>query len=253
MDVQEPFGTVVPLDEVTGALEALTVVLDREDDFDQVLQQVCHQVVRAVPGVDEASITLLHNGNPQTAVATSDVVTQLDRDQYRLGNGPCLEAGRTGEVVRVAVHESAVRWPEFARNARQEGFGSFLAAPLAVNAGVSGAVNCYGLQDDGFERLDAQLLELYTTAVEAVLLTYARYLEARETTEQLRNALTSRAVIDQARGVLMAVRQIDADEAFALLVAQSQRENVKLRRVAERFIAAVSGRPEPRRAERGAR
>lgn len=253
MDRPEPIGTVLPLDEVTGALEALTEIFESEDDFELLLRQVCRQVVRAVPGVDEASVTLLHNEKPHTAVATSEVIAELDGDQYRLGDGPCLEARRTGEVVRVAVRESIERWPAFAFSAQRSGYGSFLAAPLRVNTWLSGAVNCYGTHDDGFAKLDAQLLELYTTAVEAVLRTYDRYLDAREATEQLRTALTSRAVIDQAKGVLMAARQIDADEAFALLVAQSQRENVKLRQVAERFIANVTGKPWVGRTERGAR
>jgi AmiR/NasT family two-component response regulator len=43
-------------------------------------------------------------------------------------------------------------------------------------------------------------------------------------------------VIDQAKGILMAVRRISADEAFTLLVEQSQRENVKLRDLAIRFF-----------------
>lgn len=253
MDRPLPLGTVLPLDEVTGALEALRRVLESEDDFELVLRQVCRQVVRAVPDIDEASITLLQHGKPHTAVATSDIVAELDHDQYRLADGPCLEAGRTGKVVRVAVRETAERWPQFALSARQAGFGSFLAVPLEVHDGLSGAVNCYGGHNDGFAEVDAQVLELYTTAVEAVLRTFARYLEARESTEQLRTALTSRAVIDQAKGVLMAVRQIDADEAFAILVTQSQRENVKLRQVAERFIANVTGKPWPGRTERGAR
>jgi AmiR/NasT family two-component response regulator len=60
---------------------------------------------------------------------------------------------------------------------------------------------------------------------------------ARDTGEQLRIALDSRAVIDQAKGILMALRQISADEAFTLLVEQSQRENVKLRDLATRFVA----------------
>ncbi|WP_410661187.1 ANTAR domain-containing protein [Amycolatopsis sp. lyj-112] len=245
MDGSDPLGTAVPLDDVTAALEGLKEILEGEEDLELLLRQICHQVVRAVPDVDEASITLLRDGNPHTAVATSDIVVELDRDQYRIGNGPCLEAGRTGELVRVAVRESSERWPEFALSARQAGFGSFLAAPLSLSDRLAGAVNCYGTQTDGYAELDAQLLELYSTAVEATLRIYARYLEARETIEQLRAALTSRAVIDQAKGVLMALRRIDDEAAFSLLVAQSQRENAKLRQVAVRFIAEVTGKDLP--------
>jgi hypothetical protein len=94
----------------------------------------------------------------------------------------------------------------------------------------------------GFLELDAPLLALCTTAVETALRSRSKYLQANELAGQLRAALTSRAVIDQAKGVLMAVHGMTADQAFQLLVEQSQRENVKLRMLAERFITDVVSR-----------
>ncbi|WIX90782.1 GAF and ANTAR domain-containing protein [Amycolatopsis sp. DG1A-15b] len=245
---RDPTAPASPLfDEVTGALEALTAVLGEEDDFRILLEHICLQVRHAVPGVDEASVTLVTGEVPHTATATSAVVDGLDGEQYRIGDGPCLEAIRGGKIVRTTVSDAVECWPGFAGGAREAGFGSFLAAPLVADERFSGAVNCYGRQDDGFEEVEAQLLELYTAAVAAILRVYHRYLTARETAEHLRTALTSRAVIDQAKGMLMAIRQVGADDAFALLVQQSQRENVKLREVAERFVArVVSGHVLPR-------
>lgn len=247
MELPDLTGTASPLlDEVTGALEALTAILQEEDDFQILLQHVCLQVIHAVPGVDEASVTLLRDEKPHTAASTSGLIVDLDNDQYRIGEGPCLESVRSGKIVRTSVSDAIVRWPDFARRAQEEGFGSFLAAPLVADRSRSGAINCYGRQSDGFAEIEGQLLELYTTAVEAILRTYHRYLEARDTTEHLRAALTSRAVIDQAKGMLMAIRQVDADLAFTLLVEQSQRENKKLREVAEQFVArVVSNLPKP--------
>jgi AmiR/NasT family two-component response regulator len=91
----------------------------------------------------------------------------------------------------------------------------------------------------GFGALDTALLELYTTAAEAALRGARRYVTARETVGQLRTALTSRAVIDQAKGMLMAVHRVSEDEAFGMLVKLSQEQNLKLREVAERFVADV--------------
>ncbi|MGV9367346.1 ANTAR domain-containing protein [Amycolatopsis sp. NPDC003731] len=234
-------------DEVTGALEALSAVLREEDDFRILLQHVCLQVRHALPGVDEVSVTLVTGEVPHTATATSAVLDELDGEQYRIGDGPCLEAMRSGKIVRTTVSDALETWPDFARGAREAGFGSFLAAPLVADEQFSGAVNCYGRQDDGFEEVEAQLLELYTAAVEAILRVYHRYLHARETAEHLRTALTSRAVIDQAKGMLMAIRQVGAEDAFGMLVEQSQRENTKLREVAERFVErVVSGHVPPR-------
>jgi GAF domain-containing protein len=229
------------LDEVTGALESLTAALDGVDDLDILLHRVCEQVTRAVPGVDEATITLLTEGVPRTAATTSELVAQLDRNQYAANEGPCLQAARSGKVVRVAVSDAVERWPSFAKDAAEAGFGSFLSAPLVVDDGHAGAINCYSVHGHGFAELDEKLLDLYVGATTGSLRSYSRYQQARANAEQLREALTSRAVIDQAKGMLMAMRQIGAEEAFAVLVEQSQRENVKLRDLAERFVTQVTG------------
>ncbi|WP_051736332.1 GAF and ANTAR domain-containing protein [Amycolatopsis rifamycinica] len=228
------------LDEVTSALQTLTAALDTDQDFQVLLHQMCLQVAKAVPGVAEATVTLLRDGQPHTAATTSDLVAEVDRDQYRHG-GPCLEAARSGKLERVQVSEARERWPKFAGDAHDAGFDSFLSAPLVVDDEHAGAINCYGTQAHGFAELDAALLELYTAAAEAILRLYQRYRQASELAENLRAALTSRAVIDQAKGILMAIRQISADEAFTLLVEQSQRENLKLRVLAERFVAHAVG------------
>ncbi|WP_410589966.1 ANTAR domain-containing protein [Amycolatopsis sp. lyj-23] len=248
MERPDPTAPALPLfDEVTRALEALNAVLREEDDVRSLLQHVCLQVRRAVPGVDEASVTLVTGEVPHTATATGAVVAGLDDVQYRIGAGPCLDAIRSGEIVRTTVTGAFENWPGFAGAARQAGFGSFLAAPLVADEQFSAAINCYGRQDDGFEEVDAQLLELYTAAVETILRVHHRYLRAREKAEHLRTALTSRAVIDQAKGMLMAIRQVGADDAFAILVEQSQRENTKLRDLAGRFVErVVSGHVPPR-------
>jgi transcriptional regulator with GAF, ATPase, and Fis domain len=235
----------VILDEVTGALEALIAALDRDEELEVLLYRVCEQVVRAVPGVDYATVTLLDgdSGSPRTAATTSTEAAVLDREQYITDLGPCVEAARTGQLVRVAVDEAEQRWPSFARDARAAGMGSFLSAPLVVNHAYQGAINCYGLDGHGFAEINARLLELYTTAVEAGLRTHHRYREARQQAEHLRTALQSHTVIDEAKGILMAARSISADEAITLLVEQSQRDNVKLRDLAQQFVTQNSQPP----------
>jgi ANTAR domain-containing protein/GAF domain-containing protein len=250
MDREPDLAWPVVLDDVTGALETLTTALDSVDNYAILLHEICEQVTHAVPGVDEATITLLTDGKPTTAATTSDVVAALDHDQYAANDGPCLQAARTGNLVRVSVADAADRWPIFARDAAAAGYGSFLSAPLVISDGHSGAVNCYSARGHGFAELDEKLLDLYTGATTATLRVYSRYQRARDTATQLRTALTTRAVIDQAKGILMALRQVSADEAFRLLVAQSQRENIKLHDLAVRFVAHTTGAQSPTATER---
>lgn len=233
------------LDDVTSALAGLSETLEAEEELPVVLRRCCWQAVHAIPGADLATITLLRDTGPDTdmltAARTDERASDLDHVQIDAGAGPCLDAAKTGEVVRVSVSTAHTEWPRFAQAAADAGIGSVLSAPLFINADYQGALNLYGQDREGFRHLDAKLLEVYTTAVEAALRVDRRYRSARDHAGELRTALSSRAVIDQAKGVIMAIRHVDADAAFAILVEQSQRENRKLRDVAVRFVARVTG------------
>ncbi|MGM1062871.1 ANTAR domain-containing protein [Saccharothrix sp. Mg75] len=229
-------GVLRRLDDVTTALNELSRVLDEEEDLAVIMDRVCRQVVAAIPGADMASVTVLRGGEPATVALTGERAARVDLAQYRAGEGPCLEAARTHVVQRVAVAEVHERWPEFAAAADGLGVASYLSAPLVLEDEYQGSLNLYSERTHGFRELDAALLELYTTASEAALRNARRYLLARRQTEQLQSALTSRAVIDQAKGIVMAVHRVDAQRAFDLLVERSQRENLKLRDLAERFV-----------------
>jgi hypothetical protein len=234
-------GLVRQLDEVTGALETLSQLLDQEDDLSVVLDRLCQQAVQAIPGADMASVTLLRDAGPQTAATTEDQAGEVDEAQYRAGEGPCLESAKSGQLMRVSVAEVRLRWPAFAEAAGNLGVSSYLSAPLFIDREYHGSLNLYGEGSHGFRELDAALVELYSTAAEAALRNALRYLRSRERVAQLREALTSRAEIDQAKGIIMGARRVSADEAFALLVERSQRDNLKVREVARRFVAEVIG------------
>jgi GAF domain-containing protein len=243
---QEPGATVADetlrkVDDVTSALDHLADVLDQEDDLPSILRRVCQQAVHAIGEADMASVSLSRDGEPETAAVTDDRAVEIDKAQYTAGQGPCLHAASTRQVVRVTVAGVRERWPDFADAAGQAMVASYLSAPLVIDEEYSGSLNLYGTQPHGFGELDAALLELYTAAAEAALRGARRYLRAREHTGQLRTALSSRAVIDQAKGIIMAARQVTADEAFTIMVEQSQRQNVKLRDLAQRFITDVVG------------
>lgn len=230
-------GVVRRLDDVTGALEDLSSSLEQDEELTVVLHRVCAQITHAIPGADLASVTLLGEHGPYTSVVTDDLAHQLDAAQYASGHGPCTQAADTGVVVCATVDEGADRWAAFAEVARSGGVASVLAAPLFIDREYQGTINLYGRDQHGYRELDSAVFELYTTAAEAALRADRRYRVTRDHATHLGDALTSRAVIDQAKGIIMAARRIDADAAFTVLVERSQRENRKLREVAEEFVA----------------
>ncbi|MFI9005670.1 ANTAR domain-containing protein [Actinosynnema sp. NPDC053489] len=229
------------LHDVTGAVRGLSEMVDAEEDLEVILDRICRQAADAIPGADLVSVTLLSDDGPVTGAATRREALEIDLAQYRAGEGPCLHAARTGEVVHVVPAELLDRWPAFGAEVAGFGVAGYLSSPLCVEEDTPGSLNLYSERDDGFRELDAAVLELYTTAVETALRHARGHLRAREQVAQLRQALTSRAVIDQAKGIVMAVHRVPADQAFEMLVERSQRDNVKLRDYAERFIDDIVG------------
>jgi GAF domain-containing protein len=224
------------LEEVTGILTDLADVLAEEEELERVLQRGVDQLTGAVPGADMASVTVLRGDQGETVAASSRDVWEIDQDQYAAGDGPCLEAARSGQVVRTGIEQARTRWPEFARGSREAGVESYLSYPLFLAEDFVGSLNLYSSQRHGFADFDVALLELYVTASCAAIANARRYARAREVAGQLTEALDSRAVIDQATGIVMARSGLTADEAFAVLARQSQNTNVKLHTVASRLV-----------------
>jgi anti-anti-sigma factor len=226
------------LDGVTAALKGLREVLGREEELGRALQRSVDQITHAVPMAAMASVTVLRgHGAAETVACSSARVWAIDSDQYAAGEGPCLEAARTGEIVRVSVEEARERWPQFARSAQQAGVESYLSAPLMLDDGFAGSLNLYSELPHGFGELDEAFLGLYVAATAAALANARRYTEVRSLADQLGQALESREVIGQAVGVLMATQRISADEAFGVLSRQSQNSNTKLREIAAAIVA----------------
>ncbi|WP_290055457.1 GAF and ANTAR domain-containing protein [Amycolatopsis solani] len=228
------------LDELTAAMAGLTDVLESEPAEAEILEAVCAEAVRAVPGADMASITAIRDGEAETAASTDERAVEIDRFQYAAGEGPCLRAAATGEIVRLPTAAADLVWPSFTAHARGLGVGSYLAAPLRVDETLSGALNLFGYGDHGFAETDSRLLHLYTTIVSFGLRTTRRYRQARRQATELEAAMRTRAVIEQAKGILMAVHRVSAEDAMKRLIAESQRTNVKLRDVAARFVEDLS-------------
>lgn len=237
------------LDDVTLALENLRVGIDDEEPVDAVLQRLAETAVNAIADADAVSVTVLDEAGPRTAAITHGELIGIDQAQYAAGDGPCLLAVRTHEPVRaVSKPDNTELWPAFAAAAQDCGVLAYLAVPLLLGSGsrdgdeLVGSLNLYSRIDGAFDPFDQKLMRLFTGAASAAISNARRWYHARQQIRHLENALTSRAEIDQAKGVLMAVHGISATEAFDRLVEQSQRRNIKLRQVAIDLLESVRSR-----------
>ena len=223
------------------AFDALASYVVTDHSLEGALQLVVDLAAASIPGAQMVGISLLRHGGVTTAVSSGARVETIDLLQYRSGSGPCLQAiaDAVPQLVRSMLTET--RWPEFTNNALYEGVQSILAFPLRSADEVFGALNLYSHQDDAFNDRAVDLGEVFASRASVVLLNAARFEEATRLAEQLQEALQSRAVIDQAKGVLMEREKIGADEAFERLKALSQRSNLKVRELARRLVEDATG------------
>lgn len=223
------------------AFEALANYVIADHSLDSTLQLVVDLAAASIPGAQMAGISLLRKGHVLTAVSTGAQVEVIDVLQYETNSGPCLQAIADGvpQLVRSMLNET--RWPDFTNQALYQGVQSILAFPLKSSLEVFGALNIYSHQDDAFNDRAVSLGEVFGSRASVVLLNASRYEEANRLADQLQEALQSRAVIDQAKGILMGREGISADEAFDRLKALSQRSNLKVRELARRLVEDATG------------
>jgi GAF domain-containing protein len=226
-------------DDVAEALGELGHLLVAEESVDTTLQRVAELARRTIPGCDAAGVTLVNGRGYETVAWTDGRTIAVDQGQYERDHGPCLESIRTGRIVRVGVEAAAERWPDFAADARAHDIRSFLAGPLTLNGKGIGAINLYSRSADGFGGLDDALIGVFAAQATVALANAKVYREAVQLSQQLEIAIASRAVIEQAKGVLMARHGIDADTAFDRLRDSSQRRNQKLRDVAAEVVTST--------------
>ena len=220
------------------AFEALAHLLVSEDSLATALTAVLRTVAETIPAAKHAGLTTGDaHGKAATPIFTDPEVPQMDEAQYSSGRGPCLDAWRTGEVVRLDGLTKASMYPEFASAAMGCGILSTLSMPLVAGGNSVGALNLYRPVLQGLSADDEQLVADLAPGTAAFITNAQAYWHAFDLTEQLNQSMTSRSVIDQAIGMLMSRDpDLDPDGAFDMLRTASQRENLKLREIARRIV-----------------
>lgn len=230
----------------------LAQIVLSESSLAQVLARVAELAVQTVTGVVSASVTLLTKARPATVAYAGDLAMILDEAQYAHGHGPCMDAATGGETMEIADARSETRWPSYVRLALGQGSLSSLSVPLPIQEDSLAALNLYAMEANAFSEDDRTAARSFA-AYAAVAVTNAQsYDSTKRLASQLGDAIVSRAVIDQAKGILISQRGVSASEAFDVLVHLSQTSNRKLREVAQelvRYTSSGAGQDEPMAAE----
>ena len=211
-----------------------------DTDLDGFLKQVADLAKRTIPGAAEVSVTLLRQKGPHTVAFTGELALALDESQYRLGHGPCLHAASSTSTQLVTDMTADRRWPDWTSRAVQAGAHSSLSIGLPVQDAVTGALNLYATVPDAFDD-DAVARAQTFAGYAAVALLNAYLYDAKATLAQhMEAAMASRAIIDQAKGIILAERGCSPDDAFTILSKTSQDSNLKVRDVAAAVVARAT-------------
>ena len=226
-------------DRVVGLAGAL---LD-DEELHNVLQQLTVLAEHTVGASQSASITVVQDGRHRTSNSTGRDALAIDQAQYEQDDGPCLQAMRSKRQLQVAVAERPDGWARFGEAASDLGVAGVLSTPLKrPDEEVVGALNIYADEADGFTPDDRSTAELIGGLAAIVVGRSLALLGSSRLNDQLREALATREIIGEAKGILMESQSCNRDQAFDILLRASQRENRKLRDVAEDLVLRVEGR-----------
>ena len=232
--------------DVQEDLAGMQDALLNTENVEQFLHELAVLSARVVGDGLCCGMTLRQHGRgPVTAACTDPLASKADDIQYRAGDGPCLHAMRSGERVCIDDMTRHHRWPRFSGQAVSLGIRSSLSLPMIADGVPVGVLNWYARRPNAFGPAEIRHAEEFGGHASGALALALRMASCVDLNHQLRSSITSRAVIDQALGVIMATERCAQDEAFALLRTVSQNTNIKLREVAATIVTNVSGKPPP--------
>jgi transcriptional regulator with GAF, ATPase, and Fis domain len=183
-------------------------------------------------------------GELQVVAASSEAARLLELFQLQNDQGPCLDCFRSGQPVSAAdLTAEADRWPRFAASAQQAGFAAVQALPMRLRDQIIGALNLFRAEPGP---LDAAAVGVGQALADVATISLLQERSMRQSdilTEQLQTALSSRIMIEQAKGILAERLGIDMNHAFSLMRDQARNRNLRLSDVAQSIIDGTAPLP----------
>ena len=207
------------------------------------LQELLTEVARLCENVCAAnstvSVTIGPPAEPSHLASSTEFAQRVDAAQLSADEGPCQQSWESGTIVYSNDALTDPRWPRFCQKASDTGIVGALAAPIRVGDEILGVLNVYSRNPAAFQTGGMRVIELLAEAAGAVIHHVGEEKQLRELTAQLEEAMQSREVIEQAKGVLMAQYRCTPEEAFARLAKVSQNRNIRIREIAQTLIDSL--------------
>jgi GAF domain-containing protein len=227
----------------SDAFARLGRIKPREISLREVFQLVVDLAGRSLPTVVEVSVTMVQGTAAHTPAYSGDLASNLDEWQYKLHQGPCLQAASLISIESVSDMATESRWPNWTARALDAGARSSLSIGMPAHATVSGALNLYATETDAFNDDASAVAQAFASYAGLAMANY--HLADAEATlaRHLEAAMDSEAVIEQAKGILMGERRCTPEQAFVVLTTMAQDTG---RTIRETAVSMVGGAVESR-------
>jgi GAF domain-containing protein len=211
-------------------------LLEGDEIPDEALHRLTALAAELVPGGTAAAVTIAMASGALTFASSDQRLEKLHQLQFDGDGGPVVETLRHNEPRRVDDTTAECRWPAFCRAAAAAGFASCLVLPLRTDRQPAGAVTLYGREPNVFRGAAHDIALLVAAQGGTAVHNASLYGTCRRMAESLHAALESRAVIEQAKGILHAELWVSPAEAFHLLSRYSQNTNQRVRKISARLV-----------------
>lgn len=224
------------------ALREFTTTIGNPYDLHELLHRLTSHAINLTNSQGAGVMLEGHNGLA-FASASDEQVAEIEIVQDRTHAGPCQDAFVHNEPRLVADLLETDAWSEYRGRALDLGFRSVLGLPMNAAGQTIGVLNVYRKSAGAWSQGDVETVEVLASMAAAYVLHANQIGAQHDLAEQLQQALESRDIIGQAKGILMARHRIGAHEAFELLRTYSQDTNTKLRDIASRLVSSTSTEP----------
>ena len=193
----------------------------------------------AVLGLSGSGVTMADDrGRLRFVTAVSQASGELERNQEEEQAGPCRDAYDTGDVVRVTdVRDESARWPEFSAAATRLAVAGVAGIPMRLDDKIIGALNLYSAQPRAWSDEDVAVAGVLADVATSYVVNASKLRQQEQLSEQLQEALDSRVVIEQAKGITSQQNSVTIDAAYQRMRAHARNNNASLRLVAEAIVA----------------
>ncbi|QHC68876.1 GAF domain-containing protein (plasmid) [Rathayibacter sp. VKM Ac-2759] len=219
---------------------ALARSLEPDHDVIDTMDVLVQAATQFTSAADAGIVLADEDGTLHVLASTSERASDVEEEQLGVREGPCLESYRTGEPVDLPDLADTDRWPAFTHVALEQGFRSAHATPLRLGSRTLGALNVFSENYGSLSAGEIALLQAFTDVAALALVHSENLQQQNDLAAQLRHALDSRVLIEQAKGVIAERNSISIDRAFALIRAHARANSARLHDVAHRIVTTTT-------------